>query len=154
MSDLPEWSLVLKAEVHNWGLMGPGDWNHVDWFVFSDRTYKKTCYCNPTIGNHDDTSPSSLNAGKISQKAFDRLLKCLDTDPWRDSEILCCGCDGVAWQIEQYDAAGTVVRTSGEPGYIYGNHVLESIVSLLPGVKAYDASVYIGSLNDSKQNRP
>ena len=71
----------------------------------------------------------------------------MERDPWRDPDIVCHAYDGVAWKIEQYSQDGALIRTSGKMNYIYGQAVLEAIVSLLPYAGEFDSSAYIRVLN-------
>ena len=53
-------------------------------------------------------------------------------EPWRDPTPDVYVCDGVAWEIESYNEDGSIDKSSGKLGYIYGHSVLETIVNLLP----------------------
>ena len=35
-----EQHLFLKAELHNWSLMGPGSWETATWYVFNTGCYR------------------------------------------------------------------------------------------------------------------
>ena len=75
---------------------------------------------------------------------FAKLQEALKPEPWRDPAIDVFACDGVAWKIESYKEDGSVEKTSGKMGYIYGHSVLETIVDLLPADGAlYDSSAFI-----------
>ena len=52
--------------------------------------------------------------------------------------------DPFAWELEAYREDGSIEKTSGKLGYIYGDRVLETIVSLLPqDGNHYDSSAFI-----------
>ncbi|MBQ5990061.1 MAG: hypothetical protein IJL67_11275 [Oscillospiraceae bacterium] len=34
-----EKGLLLKAAEHNWGMIGPGDWRLITWFIYNDGSY-------------------------------------------------------------------------------------------------------------------
>lgn len=79
--------------------------------------------------------------GKI---AFARFKRAIEREPWRDPSIFVKAYDGVAWIIESYKENGTIEKTSGELGYIYGHRTLEAIVKLLPkDGNIYDSSAYV-----------
>ena len=71
--------------------------------------------------------------GKMRMSSFEKMLAAMETDPWRTPGLDIQACDGEGWKIEMYGPDGTVIRSSGELGYIYGEQVLETIASLLPG---------------------
>ncbi len=64
--------------------------------------------------------------------SFEKMLAAMETDPWRTPGLDIQACDGEGWKIEMYGPDGTVIRSSGELGYIYGEQALETIASLLP----------------------
>lgn len=75
---------------------------------------------------------------------FLKLCEAIKIAPWRDPTLDVHACDGVAWKLEAYDKDGSIDKTSGTLGYIYGNRVLETIVSLLPqDGNLYDSSAFI-----------
>ena len=60
--------------------------------------------------------------------------------------VLCIVPDGIDSRdhylsVQQPD--GSIVQTSGEVDYIYGNRILETIVSLLPHSNDFCANAYI-----------
>lgn len=137
--------LLLKAIEHNWDIIGPGDWTGTKWLIFSDGSYEIAAKYN----THEKTEKKT--AGQMNNKAFDKLRKALRCDPWRDPSVNVFACDGVAWEIESYRDDGSIEKTSGKLGYIYGHRVLETIVSLLPSDgNRYDSNAFISiSKNDS-----
>ncbi len=146
--------LILKAEEYNWGLKRPGSWEKLIWYVYSDRTYNmKTYYILPfeeckkhrhSVGyNIYDFIGVSQKNGKLSQKNYDRLLSALDSEPWRDNSVECDACDGVAWKIDRFSPEGSVVQSSGEVDYIYGQEILETIAGLLPFVYNHGSCAYV-----------
>lgn len=138
--------LLLKAVEHNWGLICPwdGTWLTKTWKIYDDGSYEidEESYPIRSVEEYDRLSGNELRktvhrkkSGKMKPKAFDALYNAITFDPWRDPEIESGGCDGVGWEIEQFDADGNVVRTTGDVGYIYGHENLERIVSCLPKMK-------------------
>jgi len=84
------------------------------------------------------------STGIMEEDTFTKLREALMAEPWRDPTLDVHACDGVAWEIESYRADGSIEKSSGKLGYIYGHRVLESIVSLLPGDDDYyDSSAFI-----------
>ena len=120
-------TLFLKAYKKNWGLSGPGEWDTVSWSVYTDGTYEIR------IDYIADADPSYCKekSGTMKKDRFAKLYNAIDQD-WKP-DTFSCACDSVAWKFEQYSPDGTIVRSSGELGYIYGKEVLELIASLLPG---------------------
>lgn len=142
--------LMLKAVLHNWGMLCAydGSWLTVTWKIFDNGSYRideESFHIPEAHDRHElvDRRDHVLSKGRMDPETFEKLLSALDRDPWRDPEIVSDGCDGVAWEINQY-ANGKVIRSSGKPGYIYGQKNLERIVSLLPAtVGHYGVSAYI-----------
>ena len=127
--------LMLRAEIHNWGLMGPGDWSRTVWKVYSDMAYEITVAFRPDIyERRDDISEicdKPIN-GRMSSASFQKLKKALDKKQWRHLKERIRAFDGEAWKIDYYSPSGEVLNTSGELGYIYGEKHLEQLVRLLP----------------------
>lgn len=139
--------LLLTAVHHNWSLMKAGDWNHTEWFVYSNGSYLCRTYYNPTWEALEslETEAASGQArgesvpwrvhtanGKMRAPSFRALLDAMETDPWRPDGEVIHACDGDAWELRQFDMSGKTIRDSGRLGYIYGNAVLERITALLP----------------------
>lgn len=143
-------TLLLKATEHNWGLKGLGDWNTVTWLIYHDASYDIISVFNPTTEDaeiEENFLPKQVEnkvAGAMKPDDFSKLCEVIKSDPWRDPTIDVHACDGVAWELEAYDMDGSLEKTSGTLGYIYGNRVLETIVSLLPqDGNPYDSSEFI-----------
>ena len=129
-----ERKLMLKAIKHNWGLIGPGDWKEVEWYIFCDGSYQVVSTFIPPLEVSCELPElvKKKTAGRIGEKRLAKLREAMSCEPWRDPTLEIHACDGVAWQIESYKDDGSVENTSGRVGYIYGHRVLETIVSLLP----------------------
>ena len=130
--------LLLKAVVHNWGMICAydGSWLTVTWKIFSDGSYQideESFHIPESSDRFEDVDRKDhvLTKGRMESAAFAELASALEQDPWRDPATESGGCDGVAWAIEQYEDS-RVIRSSGRLGYIYGQENLERIVSLLP----------------------
>lgn len=143
-------TLFLKAVEHNWGLAGPGDWNTVTWLIYHDASYDIISAFNPSLEDaeiEESFLPKLVEkkvAGTMESDDFSKLCEAIKIDPWRDPTLDVHACDGVAWELEAYDKDGSIDKTSGTLGYIYGNRVLETIVSLLPhDGNHYDSSAFI-----------
>ena len=143
-------ALLLKAIEHNWGLTGPGDWNTVTWLIYHDASYDIISAFNPTLEDaeiEESFLPKLVEkkvAGAMESDDFSKLCEAIKIDPWRDPTLDLYACDGVAWKLEAYRDDGSIEKTSGKLGYIYGDRVLETIVSLLPkDEKLYDSSAFI-----------
>ena len=130
-----EKAMLLNAELHNWSLIGPGDWTTVTWFIYYDKSYVIGREFNP---EWDDVKADVrdrrllVERGTLDDKRFEELKNLIDVDPWIDPRIRCDACDGVAWIIEAFSENGNIMKTSGKLGYIYGQKVLEAIVDCLP----------------------
>lgn len=124
--------LLFRAEKHNWGLHGYGDWEAIDWFIYSDRSYEVKVH----YSGHEKDCDVKVIKGYLRKERFSRLLETI-ADDWL-ANITSSGCDGVTWQFMQYTPDGTVMKSSGEMGYIYGQKVLEQIALLLPAQERID----------------
>ena len=143
-------TLFLKAVEHNWGLAGPGDWNTVTWLIYHDASYDIISAFNPSLEDAEiDESflPKLVEkkvAGAMESDDFSKLCEAIKIDPWRDPSLDVHACDGVAWKLEAYREDGSIEKTSGKLGYIYGDRVLKTIVSMLPkDENLYDSSAFI-----------
>ena len=148
-------TLCLKAIEHNWGLMGPGDWNTVTWLIYHDGSYDIISAFNPSKKDAEaiieaferNEFPKLMEkkaSGVMEQDAFSKLGNAIKCEPWRDPTLDVYACDGVAWELEAYSKDGTAEKTSGKLGYIYGHRVLETIVSLLPkDGNLYNSAAYV-----------
>ena len=148
--------LVLKAEIHNWSLIGPGSWETATWYVFNTGSYllesseiltekeiDEIMAAQEYRGDPDRFCRRSVKRGRFSEKNFSELIAAMEQKPWRDPSVICDACDGEAWEITQFAEDGSIVQTSGEVDYIYGNRILETIVSLLPHSNDFCANAYI-----------
>lgn len=137
--------LILKAEIHNWGLAGPGSWTTATWNIFSTGSYRLECREIRTekeieeimAAQESRVAPDrfrkrSVKRGRLSERKLSELVSAMEQEPWRDSSIISDAFDGAAWKITQFSEDGSSIRTSGELDYIYGQRGLETIVSLLP----------------------
>ena len=150
--------LLLKAVAHNWSEIGPGDWETVTWFVYYDGSYEIIETINPPIHIQKgfDTIPRCKNGvivrnrkGMMGNKNFSLLKRAMQPDPWKDPALEIDADDGVAWKIKSYREDGRVEKSSGKLGYIYGNRILERIVSLLPS----DGNTHDGFYMDEKKHQ-
>lgn len=144
MIDIGRYQLMLKAVVHNWGLKGSGDWSKIEWRIFYDGSYEVIKVFAPShaaynvflegnVRTNVRTEPEEeKTTGVMAYEAFIKLEEAIKCKPWGGPSLCADGCDGDAWEIESYREDGSVENTSGKPGYIYGQRVLETIVSLLP----------------------
>ena len=117
--------LILKAKEHNWGLIGPGDWETRSWKINDDGWYEyKETY---RSGNGEIVEiPNVVEEDVLSSGQLVRLKEMMAcTWPTEKAEID----DGTAWEFKMYDG-GTVVKHR-DLGYIYGLEPYESIVKLL-----------------------
>ena len=129
--------LLMKAVQYNWSLHGAGEWTESKWRVFTNGTYELTVSFLP---NFDDIpekvksgrSTKKKKTGVIDRKTFAQLREALEAEPWEKSAEDTFACDGVGWEIILYHEDGSILKTSGKPGYIYGNKTLEKIVAFLP----------------------
>ena len=144
--------MLLKAEIHNWGLIGPGNWTSTEWYIYDDGFYRIDRRYNPDI----DVLRSRYNAssvlircgGILEIEKLQELQRLISVTPWRDEALNCDACDGVAWTIEAYDENGNITNSSGPLNYIYGQRVLEEISSLMPGKEIPEYSPVLKSMTD------
>ena len=93
--------------------------------------------------------PFTKNDIKTTRGAMDtanlqKLIDLMSKELWRDPDIECHACDGVAWVIKQFDANGKVLKSSGDLDYIYGQRTLEEIARCLPSDdQIYDAPALV-----------
>ena len=128
---------ILRAVEHNWGLCGPDSWFKVKWLIFSDGSYELVASFAPGADawKDDEKIPKPVKkrtSGRMDEESFAKMRKAMMNKPWRDPSREVRACDGVAWEIESFKEDGSVENTSGKLGYIYGERVLETIVSMLP----------------------
>ena len=139
--------LLLRAGLHNWGLIctSRGDWLTVTWYVHDDGSYdvasefgikRSDEECMRLFESHNSEelrkTDIKLVSGLMKPDDFEKLKTAIFRDPWLEPDIESGGCDGVAWEIEQYAPDGTVERSNKGPDYIYGHRNLEYLVSCLP----------------------
>ena len=135
-------AIILKATMHNWGLVQAGDLRMVVWYVFRDGSFEMRSYHNhifkgnETIDQEVDmmlNPKETVDRGTLSDTSFSRLNELINESPWRSPSVNPSGSvDGNAWEIESYNEDGSLDKTSGKPDYICGYRVLEDIVDLLP----------------------
>lgn len=143
--------LILRAKEHNWGLIGPGSWSTVSWSIYSDGSYSIRSEFLPDRGAFIDGYPDHLpkndiktTHGAMDTASFQKLIDLMSKELWRDPDIECHACDGVAWVIKQFDANGKVLKSSGDLDYIYGQRTLEEIARCLPSDdQIYDAPAFV-----------
>lgn len=130
--------LLLKAVNQNWGMTGPGDWESIEWFVFSDRSYRAVLSFRPFLFDGVDFADSTVREinGSFTKKEFS-LLTTIIEEEWIDPTISCHACDGEAWQIKLLYPSGRTKKSSGKLGYIYGQPIERLAKVLSKKVNAY-----------------
>ncbi len=117
--------LLLKAKEHNWGLIGPGDWEKRSWKISDDGWYSYTVSFRS--GSPDlPEIPSVTEEGVFSRESLQALRDALNAD-WTDEESFAD--DGSAWEFKMYQD-DAVIRHR-KTGYIYGIEPYETIADLL-----------------------
>lgn len=132
--------MILKAINYNWNMAGPGDWENSTWHVYEDGSYILRSVFRPSSAAYEDSiitkkEPKSTIlkiSGIMDEAAYIKLKEAIKREPWREPSINHDACDGEAWKITSYKEDGSIEKSSGEIGYIYGNCVLENITRLLP----------------------
>jgi len=135
--------LLLKAVEHNWGLTKCGDWTKTEWRIYYDGSYEIKSSFNLTFDEFEKVMalgkmPKQIEkktSGIMDREVFINLQSLINQEPWRDPAVNVFACDGVAWEIESYKDDGSIDKTSGDLGYIYGHNTLEAMVSLLPNTE-------------------
>ncbi len=125
---------MLKAENHNWGLKGPGDWDKTIWNVYYDCTYEIKIIFIPDYDHLTYETieiPPQIVTGKLTPEQFTQLKDTLTVYPWRTTDKEIKAYDGVAWRIGYFSSKGVLIRGSGPLGYIYGERHLEDIADYL-----------------------
>ena len=117
--------IILKAKEHNWGLIGPGDWEKHSWKIQDDGWYEyKEAY---RSGNGDiEEIPTVTEEGVLSSSQLSQLKDLLAAE-WTDEKT--DACDGAAWEFKMYENGE--IKKHRDLGYIYGIEPFESIVKLL-----------------------
>ena len=115
----------FESKEHNWGLIGPGDWEKHSWKIQDDGWYEyKESYRSGT-GDIEEiltvTEERVLSSSQLSQ------LKDLLEAEWKDEKT--DACDGAAWGFKMYENGE--IKKHRDLGYIYGIEPFESIVKLL-----------------------
>lgn len=144
--------MLLKAESHNWGLIGPGDWTSTEWYIYEDGFYRIDRRYNTDMdvlrNRYNAYSVLIRGGGILESVELQELQRLIAVIPWRDEAINSDACDGVAWAIEAYDEKGNIINSSGPLNYIYGQRVLEEISSLMPGKEIPEYSTILKSMTD------
>jgi len=140
--------LLLKAVEHNWDMIGPGEWYKVTWRIYYDGSYEIFSTFNPPDEAYEkENRPKPVRrktSGTMEEAEFSKFREAMKREPWRDPSLIVDACDGEAWEIESYNKDGSIDKSSGKLGYIYGHSVLETIVSLLPSDGTqYSSSAFI-----------
>lgn len=123
--------VILKAAEHNWGLMGPGDWETSVWTIRNDRTFAAKA----SFRSDDGQIPDKTVQGNLELSDYDNIVELINT-VW--SEEITHACDGTAWEFKVYGSKGALEKHR-PLGYIYGIEPFESIVDILkklPGEEA------------------
>lgn len=115
--------ILLRASEHNWGLLGPGDWEKKEWTVYTDGSFRLTVSYRPTDLPEED----EVKVGTIRSDSFERLIELLYS-PWSDQKTEAC--DGTAWEFRLLGDRGRIISRR-KLGYIYGIEPFESIVHIL-----------------------
>lgn len=119
--------LLLKVAEHNWGLIGPGDWEKRSWKISDDGWYQyKEKY---KSGAADDLPeiPEVVEENTLSAAQMEKLKELLDQH-W--STETTDACDGVAWEFKLYDSTGKVIKYR-DLGYIIDINPFDAIAALL-----------------------
>ena len=59
--------LLMKAIEYNWDEMGPGDWESIEWLIFSDGSYEMVSKFN----TYEETGNKTV--GQMNEKVFDHV---------------------------------------------------------------------------------
>ncbi|MBQ6506180.1 MAG: hypothetical protein IKE08_04985 [Clostridia bacterium] len=117
--------LLLKAEKHNWGLVGPGTWEKIKWKIEDTGWYQYT----KTYRSGDDgiaEIPRLTVEGQLSSGQMETLSDLLGQE-WNSDRT--DACDGTAWEFKLYDH-DTVIKHR-PLDYIYDIEPYESLAALL-----------------------
>ena len=132
--------LLLEATEHNWGLMGPGSWNHTNWTIQSDGEYSASMHYNSTEGDWDSNPTVIHESGKMPQADFEHLVS-VAKQKWHVG-IESYGCDGSSWEMRMHSPSGKVLKRWKE-GYIFGQPVMEEIAKVLLTLVDEDAEEHL-----------
>ncbi len=100
--------LLLEATEHNWGLMGPGSWNHTEWKIQNNGEYTVSMHYNSIDGDWDSNPTAMHESGKMPQADFEHLIS-VSKQKWHVG-IESYGCDGSAWDVRLYNPSGEVIK--------------------------------------------
>ena len=150
---------MLMAEVHSCYTF-PGEWVAITWQIYSDGSWKMQIeqepeidefpeWDNPVLEDIEDFMASYnpednykipenhifTKTGIMDQIDFAKLCMAIAKEPWREQGIVSEVLDGEVWRIEYFAPDGTILRSSGDIGYIDGHKVLEEIVDCLPNAR-------------------
>ena len=117
-------NIIIKATKHNWGMIRPGGWTSVEWFVYDDLTVDvKERYNDPN---------EEKSVVETSTIIPDRKLKVLvkEIEKAKEKDERVGAYDGVAWKITYYNNDGTE-NWKRNCAYIYGIKCLEKFVEVL-----------------------
>ena len=115
--------ILLKVGLHNWGLIGPGNWTSTEWYIYDDGFYRIDRRYNPDMdilrSRYNASSVLIRGGGILEIDKLQELQRLIKVIPWRDKAIDSDACDGEAWTIEAYDENGNIINSSGPLDYIY-----------------------------------
>lgn len=129
-------NLIVKIENHNWGEMGPGDWELTEWNIYEDLTVIVVKKYRPTVlairENLDNAKEKIIEEKcKISKEDLAIIISKINEAKSYTEEIKAC--DGVSWKYILYENGE---ETYNRPlGYIYGIKPLEEISPILRNIK-------------------
>lgn len=98
-------SLLLKIVHCNWGLIGPGEWEEVEWSIYSEATFSIKESFRPDA---DDLEiPDVITKGRMGHEDFDRIRQAVESE-WNSETV--DACDGDAWEFWKYNLDGTIEK--------------------------------------------
>lgn len=117
--------LLLKAAEHNWGLIGPGDWEKKSWKIDENGWYQFTATFRSGSPELPEI-PAITEEGQLDATRFQKLKECIYSK-WSDETT--DACDGIAWEFKLYKN-GALIRHR-DLGYIYDIEPYEKMATIL-----------------------
>lgn len=117
---------VFEISHYNFGLIGPGCWNHTIWKIYDDYSIIKCDYYNGKTGKELEIVQTEQNM-TISEQTFNELKKLFELAQTVNDKVNAY--DGDAWGFSYYVGNNLIWRRN--VSYIYGINVFEEITKLI-----------------------
>lgn len=137
--------VILKAECHNWSLMGPGDISTEIWKIRNDGSYSLEIFIMGGV-----KKPSRVVQGSMAPDDYESLFRKVGEE-WSDEKTYAC--DGDVWEFKLYGEKGRLEKYR-PIGYIYGIEPYEGMASILAKYREEIPAQSVLKEGERKMNKP